>query len=67
MFLDQFRLQESKATVCACGRLPCGAGFHVTFALNTLIGFCEWEPVILEMKFQHKHELQFWDFCYPQL
>ena len=27
----------------------------------------EWEPVILEMKFQQKHELQFWVFCYPQL
>lgn len=39
MFLDQFKLQENKATVCACGRLPCGAGFHVTFALNTLTGF----------------------------
>ena len=57
MFSDQFKLQENKATVCARGRLPCGADLHVTFALNTLTGFCEWEPVISELKFQQKHEL----------
>ena len=57
MFSDQFKLQENKATVCAHGRLPCGADLHVTFALNTLTGFCEWEPVISETKFQQEHEL----------
>lgn len=34
MFLDQFKLQEDKAAVCACGRLPCGADFHINLCFK---------------------------------
>lgn len=50
--------------LCECGRLLGGADLQVTFALNTLTGFCE--PVIVEPKFLQNYELQSWRFSYPQ-